>query len=47
MAIQLPINEKELDIIIKNLKGSQPGLYAKLWSYKMNIINKEKNNGLS
>ncbi len=47
MAIQLPINEKELDIIIKNLKGSQPGLYAKLWSYKMNYLNQEKKDGLS
>jgi hypothetical protein len=49
MAMELPITEKELEIIINMLKGTQPSLYAKLWSYKMNYIirNKEKNNGLS
>ena len=40
--MQLPINEKELEIIMKLLKGSQPSLYAKLWGYKMNYLNKEK-----
>lgn len=40
--MQLPINQKELEIIITTLKGPHPALYAKLWSYKMNILNKEK-----
>jgi hypothetical protein len=45
--IQLPITKKELEIIIKSLKSSNPNLYAKLWAYKMNSLNKEKKNGLS
>ena len=42
--MKLPINEKELEIIINTLKGPHPALYAKLWSHKINIINKEKTN---
>ncbi len=38
--MQLPINEKELETIIQLLKGPHPGLYAKLWSYKMNYLKK-------
>jgi len=45
--IQLPITEKELETIIVSLKASHPDLYAKLWSYKLNILNKEKKNGFS
>ena len=45
--IQLPINEKEFEKIMKALKGPYPELYAKLWGYKMNYLNKEKKNGLS
>ena len=45
--ILLPINEKELDTIIITLKGSHPTLYSKLWTYKMNTLNKEKKDGLS
>ena len=45
--MDLPITEKEFEIIITNLKGSQPALYAKLWSYKINYLNKEKKNGFS
>ena len=45
--IQLPITERELDLIILNLKKTNPHLYAKLWTYKVNYMNKEKNNGLS
>jgi len=45
--ITLPINEKELEIIMRCLKGSQPTLYAKIWSYKMNYLIKEEKNGLS
>lgn len=40
--IQLPISEKELNIIITVLKGNHPALYAKLWTHKMNYLNKEK-----
>jgi hypothetical protein len=45
--IQLPINEKELEMIIITLKGRHPVLYSKLWSYKMNTLIKEKKNGFS
>jgi hypothetical protein len=45
--ITLPITENELQIIMDTLKRSQPSLYAKLWGYKMNILNKEKKNGIS
>ena len=41
--MKIPINKKELEIIITTLKGPHPALHAKLWSYKMNILNKEKN----
>jgi hypothetical protein len=42
-----PITEKELDIIIERLKDYNHQLYAKLWSYKINYLKKEKNNELS
>jgi hypothetical protein len=45
--MDLPINEKELDIIIKSLKVSNPTLFSKLWSYKINYLNKENGNGFS
>jgi hypothetical protein len=45
--IKLPINDQELELIILLLKNSNPSLHAKLWSYKLNYLNKEKNNGLS
>jgi hypothetical protein len=45
--MELPITEKELEIIIKTLKGPHPQLYAKLWSYKMNYLNKEEKDGFS
>ena len=47
--MNLPINEREFDQLLKLLKtsgDSQKQLYAKLWSYKMNYLIKEKN-GLS
>jgi hypothetical protein len=47
MVMKLPITEKEFEIIINTLKGSYPQLYAKLWSHKMNNMNKEKKNGFS
>ncbi len=40
--MQLPINEKELEVIIKLLRTSHPSLYSKLWSYKINYLNREK-----
>lgn len=38
--INLPINEKDLEKIIATLKKSYPDLYAKLWCYQMNYLNK-------
>ena len=40
--IRLPITEKELEIIIDTIKGPHPALYAKLWTHKINFLNKEK-----
>ena len=40
--MELPINENELEIIIEKLKSSNPQLYAKLWSYKINYRKKGK-----
>ena len=45
--MELPINEKELDCIIKTLKSINPPLYAKLWSHKLNKLKGEKINGFS
>ncbi len=45
--MDLPITEKELETIIITLKGVHPTLYSKLWSHKMNYINKEKKDGFS
>jgi hypothetical protein len=41
--LSLPINEKELNIIIEKLKTSETNeLHQKLWSYKMNYLSKQK-----
>ena len=41
--MELPINNKELDIIISAMRlGGDTALYQKLWSYKMNYLNKKK-----
>jgi hypothetical protein len=41
--MELPINEKELDTIISAMRlGGDVPLYQKLWTYKMNYLNKEK-----
>jgi hypothetical protein len=40
--IQLPLNEKEVKKIMEIIKGPYPQIYAKLWCYKMNYLNKEK-----
>lgn len=40
--MELPINEKELDIIISSMRlGGSTALYQKLWTYKMNYCNKQ------
>jgi hypothetical protein len=41
--MNLPINEKELNTIISAMRlGGDTALYHKLWSYKMNYLNKQK-----
>jgi hypothetical protein len=41
--MELPINEKELNTIISAMRlGGDVALYQKLWTYKMNYLNKEK-----
>jgi len=45
--MELPINQKELEYIINAIKNTNPQLYAKLWSYKLNILRGEKINGFS
>ena len=45
--MELPITENELDIIIEKLKTSNPQLYAKLWSYKINNRKQENDDGIS
>ena len=41
--MNLPINEKELDTIISAMRlGGDVALYQKLWRYKMNYDNKQK-----
>ena len=50
--MNLPINEKELNTIISAMRlGGDVALYQKLWTYKMNYLNKqnpaENSNGLS
>jgi hypothetical protein len=47
--MNLPINQREYDQIVELLQRSgedNKQLYAKLWSYKVNYLIKEKN-GLS
>jgi hypothetical protein len=41
--MELPINNKELDIIISAMRlGGDTALYQKLWSYKINYLIKQK-----
>jgi hypothetical protein len=41
--MDLPINNKELDTIISAMRlGGDTALYQKLWQYKMNYDNKQK-----
>jgi hypothetical protein len=40
--MELPINNKELDIIISAMRlGGDTALYQKLWCYKMNYLNEQ------
>jgi hypothetical protein len=40
--MELPINEKELNIIVSALRlGGDVALYQKLWTYKMNYFDKQ------
>lgn len=45
--MELPLTQNELETIINTLKSVNPTLHNKLWSYKMNVLNKEKKDGLS
>jgi hypothetical protein len=45
--MELPITEKELETIINIMRSTNPSLYAKLWSYKINYLKKEKEDGFS
>jgi len=45
--MKLPITMGEFEKIMKSLKRSYPSIYNKLWSYKMNYLNKENKDGLS
>lgn len=41
--MNLPINEKELNTIISAMRiGGDTSLYQKLWCYKMNYLDKQK-----
>jgi len=41
--MELTINNKELDTIISAMRlGGDTALYQKLWSYKMNYLNNQK-----
>jgi hypothetical protein len=42
LIMELPITEKELDIIIELTKNKNSQLYNKLWSYRFNYLNKDK-----
>ena len=44
--MKLPINENELNTIIKALLlGGDTALYQKLWTYRINYIDNQKNRG--
>jgi hypothetical protein len=41
--MELPITDKELETILSALRlGGDTSLYQKLWSYKMNNLNKNE-----
>jgi hypothetical protein len=41
--MELPINFKEFEYILEQIKNKNPQLYNKLWAYKFNhLINKQK-----
>ncbi len=40
--MELPINEKELNTIINAMRlGGDTALYQKLWTFKVNYMNKQ------
>lgn len=44
--MELPINSVEFETILKMLEKDRSKnwqLWSKLWSYKINVLNKEKN----
>jgi len=41
--MELPITEAELLFIMEAIKNKDTQLYNKLWSYKFNDFNREKN----
>ena len=44
--MELPISDKELETILSALRlGGDTSLYQKLWSYKMNNLNKNTEKG--
>jgi|DEB0MinimDraft_10_1074344.scaffolds.fasta_scaffold09154_4 hypothetical protein len=45
--MNLPITIKDLNFILECIKYKNKNLYANLWSYKMNYLNKNKNIGES
>jgi len=40
--IELPINLKELEYILEQIKHQNPQLYNKLWSHKINHLNNKQ-----
>lgn len=41
--MELPINERELNTIINAMRlGGDTALYQKLWTFKMNYVNNNK-----
>lgn len=41
--MELPITERELDRIIDSMKsGENKDIHTKLWSYKVNYLNKKQ-----
>ena len=44
--MELPITKEELDLIIELLKYENHKLYNKLWSYRINYLQLDKQNDL-
>jgi hypothetical protein len=41
--MNLPITEKELELIIEMLKSKHPQIYNKLWSYQFKLKYQQEN----